>query len=476
MKTKEDSSLSASQQTIIQCPSCQTKFSVEASAISQLDFPRFHCSRCDNVFGLDESSKFKPQVVEEPVEKIFDSQQEKDFAQSQESADDNLEPPAYETESLPDEFEDLAYDKEFVEEDEAAPSHQPVATQSETYSPVEPIITARITTPEHASESAPTTSLYRGLEIPTQYDKTIQAAAPRETEEVVETPPSLTRREKHKDPLKDQMELQFSSTHFSKPTASTEESTGSSNANLYKSIAETLARERAEVYSAKASARKEEKVAASSSGIGSIAKITAPSTDADYPKLFDNAFLAENEANRFAFAGGRISSSTLFFMAPIVCALVCLAVLGSYLKNNVNAGASFASLLFSPPAKVAPAGLIIKNPKYRKLTLESGEDVRLISGTLVNSSPESFRDVKLEGLAFDDAGHPLTKVKVDASSSLSKTRVKSLSVDMIKNMQSAAATKRYELKPGDSQDFEMALVDDASVRARYFSARIYSVK
>lgn len=37
---------------IIQCPSCSTKFAVESAQLSDVENPRFHCSRCDHFFEL----------------------------------------------------------------------------------------------------------------------------------------------------------------------------------------------------------------------------------------------------------------------------------------------------------------------------------------------------------------------------------------------------------------------------------------
>lgn len=44
----------SSKSSIIQCPACQTKFAVRTSQIEEVRSPRFHCSRCDHIFGLDE--------------------------------------------------------------------------------------------------------------------------------------------------------------------------------------------------------------------------------------------------------------------------------------------------------------------------------------------------------------------------------------------------------------------------------------
>ena len=37
---------------VIPCPSCDTKFAVESSLIAAVETPKFHCSRCDAVFGM----------------------------------------------------------------------------------------------------------------------------------------------------------------------------------------------------------------------------------------------------------------------------------------------------------------------------------------------------------------------------------------------------------------------------------------
>lgn len=43
--------------SIVQCPSCQTKFAVDSSMLEGQQLPRFHCSRCDHVFEMDISTE-----------------------------------------------------------------------------------------------------------------------------------------------------------------------------------------------------------------------------------------------------------------------------------------------------------------------------------------------------------------------------------------------------------------------------------
>src|SRR5262245_39401788 len=41
------------QVTVVQCPACRASFAVDTEVIAQHEYPRFHCSRCDNVFGYE---------------------------------------------------------------------------------------------------------------------------------------------------------------------------------------------------------------------------------------------------------------------------------------------------------------------------------------------------------------------------------------------------------------------------------------
>jgi len=51
----EDES-SPSPQITISCPSCSTRFSVDSAEVSAMEHPRFHCSRCDAIFGLPQAT------------------------------------------------------------------------------------------------------------------------------------------------------------------------------------------------------------------------------------------------------------------------------------------------------------------------------------------------------------------------------------------------------------------------------------
>lgn len=52
-------------QIIISCPSCSTRFSVDGDAVSAMEHPRFHCSRCDAIFGLAQARQHEHQKTPE---------------------------------------------------------------------------------------------------------------------------------------------------------------------------------------------------------------------------------------------------------------------------------------------------------------------------------------------------------------------------------------------------------------------------
>jgi predicted Zn finger-like uncharacterized protein len=40
---------------VVVCPSCKTSFAVETAAVAALETPRFHCSRCDDIFVMKDA-------------------------------------------------------------------------------------------------------------------------------------------------------------------------------------------------------------------------------------------------------------------------------------------------------------------------------------------------------------------------------------------------------------------------------------
>lgn len=166
----------------------------------------------------------------------------------------------------------------------------------------------------------------------------------------------------------------------------------------------------------------------------------------------------------------------LIAAAPIVALLLILALISSIADSAPKIAAPIADAVFGQGEAVAPAGLALQNVNFRSLHLESGELVSLISGTIGNSSASKFSDITIEGVLFDSMGSKVASIRSSAASPLGRTRIRSLSPQMIESMQSAPTPKRFELRPGENREVTIAILDHKADDARYFSARIYSVR
>jgi predicted Zn finger-like uncharacterized protein len=61
----DDTGDSSSPQIVVSCPSCSTRFSVDSDAVSAMEQPRFHCSRCDAIFGVAQAKLHEQQAAPE---------------------------------------------------------------------------------------------------------------------------------------------------------------------------------------------------------------------------------------------------------------------------------------------------------------------------------------------------------------------------------------------------------------------------
>lgn len=166
--------------------------------------------------------------------------------------------------------------------------------------------------------------------------------------------------------------------------------------------------------------------------------------------------------------------STAIFAAPFFCLLLALLGASFYITQTPFNEDGFLRSILPSIHKVPPPGLILSNISFKRVPLQSGEIVHLISGTLQNHTERSFKEVILEGLGFDAGGQKVSALKVNAGATLVKTRVESFSPEMINELQSRESVRHFDLEPGDEQAFTLGLLSDDMNAAKYYSARIYS--
>lgn|GEM_PF-3666781 len=402
---------SESMQMIVQCPSCQTKFALETSALEGIEEPRFHCSRCDHVFSMEES---RPPF----------------------SASVGTPRGAY-----------------------AAPGSAFASSPSQPTSP---------------PRAAKTPS--RALEIPAKPPEPLHSTPPHER---VYDELSV------RDSTSSQMEFDFGA--------------------LDRAIENRMAlpadrfRERSS-FSIRRAFEEKKSLPVSSDTLEFPAPFKEEKTSAEGGAAMESCAYAsptsEASLNAIAFPEAAIDTSVIaspagdhrqrswqalmLFASPLLFFLALLMAFSYHLRTHPTSAAWVSQRVFPAAPRPAPVGLYIKNSNFKKVILDNGETVHIVTGKIMNSTQHSFNQILLEGILFDALGKPLSRTKVDASTTLAKTRIKSLTLDMIRNIQNGRPDRTFRLNPNQDLDFSLALgidnLREEISQARFFTVRLYSVK
>lgn len=160
----------------------------------------------------------------------------------------------------------------------------------------------------------------------------------------------------------------------------------------------------------------------------------------------------------------------------LLLTLLALVIVSHYFRANPTPATRLFYSAFPSAPHPGAQDLVIQGLRFKRIALESGDAVSTVSGTLVNRGENSLSEILVEGLAFDASGQLVASTRVNAASTLARTRIRSLSMEMVAGLQSGQSARRFELRPGESHDFTIALLDGEPERADYFSARVYSVR
>ncbi len=385
------------QQSIIQCPQCQTKFAVDNGILVGVSNPRFHCSRCDHLFAAEPKPAAPKIVAHSIAADDAATSQTKPFAfttpapapeapstmeGSAGTAAVSQDPPSW----------NLGLERRETSEAHFVP---PVASHSvSAESPVTPDMPRQTACPEPSEYKQIDFNFRQPAEFNTPMEAK-QSFTPSAFDEPTIVKPALTN-----NPI------------FSK--------------------------------------------AASRAPVESL-----PVDEAAPP------FEYRHPTSRW--------NSLMITSAPLVFFLSILIGASYYLRSNPGAAENIYASFSQTAVQVAPPDLSIVNARFKQVVLDSGETAYLVSGTLKNQSQQTLRNVMLEGIGFNESGELVSRNRVDAGATLAKTRVRSLTPEMIKNLQSGQLKNKLVLKPGDAEDFTFALLNGEAAKARYFSARVYSV-
>lgn len=377
-----------SDRSIIACPSCKGEFSVKNSQLKQVQNPRFHCSKCDKVFNLNDSFLFED-TIRATARAAFNSK-------------DAPEPPL-------------------------------IMSRVSEADIKEPLTNVSL-----KGSALRQSSVSFSFKIPKSISRHVPIGAPHET------------------PLED------------------EQSVKSQLAFSFEGD-------------------KKSKFKISSFKFPKVKGFSIPTPSLSLPKRALS--LPKTAALSESWRGVGIIGGSIFGF------LILLAFLTITLHVSPTMARMFSSLFATQIDQVPPAGLLVQTTKFTPVTLDSGDTVYLVSGTIVNNTSETYKDVAVEGFMFDRVGKVIrTSVgrapSAMAGSLTSFSKTNGLSLQEMVMLQAARINGKNgkvsktsgNLLPGARANFAVVLSqlpanhqrqgssDRRLNQANYYSARVYSVR
>lgn len=415
---------------VVACPSCCTKFAIESSLVASYEVPRFHCSRCDAIFELQQQQA--PVSTAAPSQRwVLDDATQKAPRNDDASSSVLTQTPLKSTDFTlgtipnPDTFEPRG-EFEPIENraglsilgfrPTASRRHSSSLTRSEAQS-----LTA--TTPlesprrQHAVAQSDPFALF---------DAPDETPAPGPALGTVQTSPPTS-------PAKG---MSFGN-HSHQPQP---------------------------VKHPNATASRTEPVTAS---VQQSASNVRPSADTTQ-RLFS-----------------RLSERTQGLVRLSIPVMVTMGILTAFsvatrfmpLTMDSVFGAVIPGFIAGRAAHLPPPELSVQDLNLHLEKTQSKETIPVIRGFVNNSSESTFEDVSIEALGFNARGELLVRARAPLRSALSREKISDLPLETVKKFQNALSASDASIKGGEKVAFSVALFlqDAAPQEVTYFSARVFSV-
>ncbi len=432
---------------IIQCPSCETKFSVASDLVANAENPRFHCSRCSHYFRVEEA------VESQSVEVSPDS-----TSHDSTSHDSNTKEP--EGDKLPAEAKQMSLLQQSLEV-EATPN-----ASSTDENGISPELASMALAED--SENEDDNLDFAGFTVGASQDTSAEIS-PEEDE-----PEDF-------DSIDEESEESFDEPQDSSQeqlVASWPEPVASDQFPFSRTVVPDLEEEEA----------LEEKIPEEA-----VFNTSTESMHHNHSYL-ENQIKTENseieELSRGEKPKSEKTSSLGIILMVIFPLLVCASIF--YWSKNLDKSPAFISdLLKLKPVsleQVASPLVATKAITARTLSLQDGTPVLEVSGLVRNSSNRNYRDIKLEVTLFDQNSVLLAKEIVSLTNSLHEaSSITTIGKEKLVELQSSVGSRDInftaeENSAGDSDasmrstkelPFRVLILDPPS-HVIWYSARVYS--
>jgi hypothetical protein len=410
---------------VVACPSCSTKFAVESSLIASYEVPRFHCSRCDSIFELQQQRK-----TPSPSNTTQQSSATQRWV-------------------LTDESQQGARNDDRGHE---TPSTDAASVKSTDFT------LGAIPDPDTFRPRAPLEQVEdrAGLSIlgfrPTASRKHSTSLTRTETQSLL-AQAGITQTEQD-DPFS-----LFDSPGQPKPpqqvSAQESETTPISS-------------------SAPAIPAKPTLPSPPSKTIV-VAKSTPPSASTARPTPAKTPSSAPRQRSARTQGLMRLSIPVLACIGTVFIVSVASRLMP--LTMDSVFGAVIPGVITGRTAHLPPPELSVQDLNMQLEKTQSKETIPVIRGYVSNASDKTFEDVSIEALGFNSRGELIVRARAPLRSALSREKISDLPLTTVKKFQNALSASDASIKGGEKVSFSVALLlEDATAQeVIYFSARVFSV-
>jgi predicted Zn finger-like uncharacterized protein len=461
---------------LIQCPSCQTRFAVKQHVLAGIDEPKFHCSRCDNIFqidGLTTSSATSPAehepkasfsiasaedtgVSEDYEANELDEVEEEDGVEEEELLVDDLEASETVGEADYEEIEDTELaDEESYEDGEYEDDEPESDFEQESLLAIETEpVSEEVGEDDSLSESVEDETLVRPLSTTlTEAEPNKNLKVQESFEDLLRVTGEMPRAAQEPLPLPEKKPLPL--------LEKRKEQRATDALSQASSLDQLLAREQQ-----LSSADKTSGTSATPSSPELIGKKSGFKEE-----TFRNIPIAPLPVTRKSSV-----SPVIFFSAPLLAFVLLLYAAGLTPGVGTNIAQIFAGGFISAQQEPPPLGLSIEDRQVKGVILSEGQYLVTISGNVANETAFPLRQVMLEATVLSETGTVLATRKTLLGSDLSGIGVKNLSVEMVEDLQSIESARAIEVQPGDVEKFTIGLRMEPGAKPHFFAVRVYSVQ
>lgn len=445
---------------VVVCPSCKTSFAVETAAVAALETPRFHCSRCDDIFVMKDAPADMLPLGGVQVQSIT-------------RATSHAGPPSARSRSvLPESLIkssdfSLGYDpspsRSLIEHVPAAASEPPPPHRSELS-----LLNKELEENEHAAEKSEEINWESFFEPPAlgKPGKSGEILATQTPAPPVQTTPSPAIPTPSSPLSSRQFVLSDPPPVLGSPTQSPAPQTASKPLQQ-QSSSPTLKNPHAPG-----------------------AQLVEAESYRPAPRQ------SETSAAEISRNSGRFSKrmQSLISMSTPILGTLALLLGVSYCARlspqSIDALAQVAtpSIIQDSSLALPPTALSVKNLSLSFEKTRNKEIVPVARGTVANDSTRSFDDVELEVIGFNARGEIIASSKAPLRSALNNEKIANLPFDAVRRYQSSLSAKSSVIRGQERVPFTIALLNGRHTdsegeptdfnpsEVRYFSARIFSIK